>query len=316
MHLIGEQNTVPMNIGLIVPGQPKAPAEPAKLIIPEAPEEKQVVDKDGEATSSMTWPYYVERRQFSCEPRAVDRKTVERYFGSDWESRLKLKEVAPSVQSFQIEDLNQATLEFIGEVGELSELIGAHGVKVLWGDNRLKLIDECGDILFTGTWLIEAWARNPYSKDKVIYSLTELLDERPVPNPLLAATDTELYRFEEGDVHANVALAIMQAGGMALMRNKNFVQVASQLLLTDALQALTFSGLTANAAKKLIYQHREQDAKLQIERVLGTFFAVNFILCMANSSIEEAMIVNRKKIDSRYPNGYQPGVGGGIRTEG
>lgn len=331
MHIVGEQNTVPMNIGLIIPGQPTTPPEPVKLVIPGQPErevrdtggiilpeEKQVVDKDGEATSSMTWPHYVERRQFSCEMRRVDRATLEKNPFKSGGEPVNIKDyiLAACVQFDQVEDVAQATLEFVGEVAELSELIGAHGVKALWGDNRNKLVDECGDILFTGTWLIEAWARNPIPEKNGRHTLEHILDERPVPNPLLAATDTELYRFEEGDVHASIALAIMQAGGMRLQQNRNFMQTASSVLLTDILQAMTYSGLTANAAKKLIYQHREQDAKLQIERVLGTFFAVNFILCMANSSIEEAMIANRKKLDSRYPSGFQAGVGGGIRTEG
>lgn len=297
-------------------------AEPKKLILP-ADEPKQVMDAQGEPTSSMTWQHFVERRQFSCEPRVVDRSSLDRFRKEEGfsESGADGDFLSCMLRQEQRADVVQATLEFVGEVGELSELIGEHGVKVLWGDRRAKLIDECGDILFTGTWLIEAWARNPHPiPDDEAYDATpavaHLLDERPIDNPLLGATDTELYRFEEGDIHAQLAVHILNHGGMKLERDRSFVQVASATLVTDMIRMLSWASLTANAAKKLAYQHREQDAQLQIDRVLGAFHAVNFILCVANSSVEEAMIVNRAKLDKRYPDGYQPGVGGGIRTEG
>jgi hypothetical protein len=290
------------------------------LILPssQSPTETQVVDATGEATSSMTWPHFVERRRFSCKPRIATQELVREFVGADGVDDDDYLSALVRVE--QVEDVCQATHEFIGEVGELAEMVGEHGIKVLWGDRRPKLIDECGDILFTGAWLIEAWARNPAplpdTEEESALTLANIFLDRPVGNPLLGATDTELYRFEQEDIHAQIATVIIQNGGMKIMKDRRFVAIASQTLMTDTLQMLTQASLTANAAKKLTYQFREQDPRLQIERVMGVFFAVNFILCMANSSIEEAMIVNRKKIDARYPNGYTEGVGGGIRTEG
>jgi hypothetical protein len=348
------------NIGILVAGQPEPPREPVKLILsggasgksypaeaaPEVspefieaadaeaehgcrvsplilpssqePTETRVVDSQGEATSSMNWPHFVERREFSCKPRVVTQARVRDFQAADGVDHEPY--LAGFVQQEQVDDVCQATHEFVGEVGELAEMIGQHGIKVFWGERRPKLIDECGDILFTGSWLIEAWARNPLPLPDTMHesdqTLAKIFLDRPVGNPLLGATDTELYRFEESDIHAQIAYVIINNGGMKLMQDRKFVAIASQTLMTDTLQMLTLAALTANAAKKLAYQFREQDAKLNVERVMGVFFAVNFILCMANSSVEEAMIVNRAKIDARYPDGYTPGVGGGIRNEG
>lgn len=359
MHIVGQNDdAAPMNIGILLPGQPEKPrvtlklvgangaeikaeasasverapelaAEAAtpKLVLPTPPEERKVLVTEGdtvEETSSMTWPHFVERRRFSCKPRVVDRAAMEEEgFREDlgdayadgcyWSSLLREEQSA---------DVAQATLEFVGEVGEMAEMVMCHGVKVFWGERRKKLIDECGDILFTGAWLIEAWCRNPYPISEVeedpaaIPTLKALLDERPFPNILLGATDTELYRFEPEDIHAQIATVIISNGGMALMKNERFVATAASVLLQDASTALTHAAVLSNHAKKLIYQAKERDAKECVERVIAVFQATNFILCMANSSIEEAMIVNRAKIDARYKDGYFPGVNGGIRTEG
>lgn len=359
MQLVGQNDAVPMNIGIrgpiVVPGQHVPPAEPVRLILaggaigksyppengevqsgpveqdiaekaaprvifPEVPEEKQVVDAFGEAATTMTWPHFVERRRFSCKPRVINRELFAKLCDEEGYDASDAGWMSAFIRQEQGDDVLQATTEFVGECGELAELIGGLGIKALWGEPRKKLIDECGDILFTGAWLIEAWATNPHpipeTDEDAVPSLALILDERPFPNPLLAATDTELYRFEGEDIHANIAITIINNGAMKIMKNRQFVGMASQTLMTDLLQLMTFSALTANAAKKLYYQHREQDAKLQVDRVLGAFYAVNFILCLANSSVEEAMIVNRRKIDARYPNGYFEGVNGGIRNEG
>lgn len=53
-------------------------------------------------------------------------------------------------------ELNQSTLEFIGEVAELADLISKFGICNRNSDQGKELIDECGDIFFCGCWLLHA----------------------------------------------------------------------------------------------------------------------------------------------------------------
>ena len=63
----------------------------------------------------------------------------------------------------------------------------------------------------------------------------------------------------------------------------------------------------------MVYQKRSQDIDKQVGRIVAALLAVNQILIIANSSVEEALTVNRTKLNARYPDGWHARRGGGIR---
>jgi hypothetical protein len=191
----------------------------------------------------------------------------------------------------RLEEIDQATHEVIGEIAELGELILANGPNAFYA-TREKLIDECGDILFCAMWAIDAWA---------------------LRNPLADATDLELLRVTDEDEVAAFAQLLAQYPLQAVLANHQFVAALGNKVLHLMLQAQSFAGLTSNAFKKLRFQRRAQDPAKQLARIMQCLVAVNQILIIANSSVEEALRFNKRKLDARYPNGYLAGQGGGIR---
>jgi hypothetical protein len=192
------------------------------------------------------------------------------------------------------EDLARATLELVGEVGELADLILTEGASTFYGEKKAKLIDECGDIFFCACWALDAWGKNP----------------------LVDSDDLEIMRVSEDS-----QLLLFTA---ALANNKLEDVMASAIfmsslfsVISEALRGMqTHVGLTANACKKQVYQKRSQDVDKQIGRIGGALLAVNQILIIANSNVEEALVANRTKLNARYPDGWHSNVGGGIREGG
>jgi hypothetical protein len=286
------------------------------LFLPDEPEEKKVVLHTGEEVSTMTWQKYLALRPTTCKPRLTSGKAVTDALTDEGIEGTSEIEIADMVRSDMLEEINQATLEFVGEAAELAELCYQNGFKTLYGDNRKKLIDECGDILFTASWALDAWCLNPLPgvglDNTMLADVWEMAAQ--YTNPFLEMDDTELVRVTDDDPPAMIAQTILQSGGMALAKNRGFVGTANSMIFHHASSVSMLAGLTANAYKKLRYQRREQSIPTQMERICTALISVNILLIMANSSIEEAMTVNRAKLDKRYPDG--PAEGGGIRTEG
>ncbi|SIO37719.1 hypothetical protein SAMN05444166_4212 [Singulisphaera sp. GP187] len=259
-----------------------------------APEPVELINTAGETLNALAWPDYLAWRKTKCRPfdyergprlaTVVDNEnlTEDERYQKQHGGRMRGQE-----------EIDQAITEFIGEVAELGELFIQHGPTTFFGDARTKLIDECGDILFCGAWALDAWGLNPLSE------ITE---------------DLELIRVTDGDELAALANILASNDPQVVLGNPRITSYLGGLIFNTLLSAQTNAGLLANAYKKLRYQRREQPVEKQVERIISVLFAVNKILIVANSSVEEAIKTNMRKLDARYPNGYQPGQGGGIRT--
>lgn len=255
-----------------------------------------LIDARGETLNSLTWPTYLAWRKTKTRPfdylNGPALATVVPEQILDPEALSAAEAVSHRARERSLEEIDQATLEFIGEVAELGELFTEHGPTVFWGNLRDKLIDECGDILFCATWAFDAWGANP----------------------LAEADDLELMRVTDENELTAFAAAIAGNQMGIVLGNARFVSMLGGMVFNLMLSAQTNAGLTANAFKKLRYQRRAQDVEKQIGRIANVLIVVNQILIVANSSVEEALKVNMRKLDARRPGGYNPAVPGGIRT--
>ncbi len=253
----------------IVAGSPSGKTVEARsvgnLILPgrpEAPAEKPALilpmSARAEPEPSLTWAEYAAWRKTKCAPH-------------DQPAR--------------------ATLELVGEVGELAELLLTRGPATFYGEDRAKLIDECGDVFFCASWCFDEWGKNP----------------------LVESDDLELVRVDEDDPILLFTRALAENPLEAVQHSPNFVGGLARLVYNALASMQTQAALTANACKKRIFQGREQDAEKQVGRIAAVLMTVNQILIVANSNVEEALKANRAKLDARYPDGWHASVGGGIR---
>jgi hypothetical protein len=187
------------------------------------------------------------------------------------------------------QELCHATLEFIGEVAELTELAAiGPGLLITNEDSRNNLVDEIGDVFFTGVWAMDAWGINPLATTKqhtgvelISYNQKRLID--PISSELisgLVSPDTEARA--------------------RAMFNQNALSMSYK------------AGLTANALKKHIYQSRPQKVLDQVNRIAEAMVAAANILALTGTSVSDCLVRNIIKINRRFPNGWEPG--GGNRT--
>lgn len=252
-----------------------------------------LVSVTGETLNSLTWPDYLAWRKTKTRPYDYEngpREAQESTRNHNALSTAERAEITPVWRA--LEEIDQATLEMIGEVAELGELFIEHGPTVFWGNLRDKLIDECGDILFCASWAFDAWGLNP----------------------LDAADDLEIMRVTDDNELVAFATAIASNQMGIVLGNARFVSMLGGMMFNLMLTAQTNAGLTANSLKKLAFQKREQSVEKQVGRIANVLLVVNQILIVANSSVEEALKVNMRKLDARRPAGYDPAVPGGIRT--
>lgn len=244
---------------------------------------------DGETTGA-SWARFEAWRRTKCRPYDC---------ASDAHLASKVGDIeyAGPRQDRAVEEIDQATHEFVGECAELVELIVLGGLDSFADEAiRGKLIDEAGDCFFCGCWVLDAWGVSPSSNLRQdagvrLQDDSELADELKLRRLILATRDQD-----DGDIVEAVALR---------MAATNVLALTSQLM--------SCAGLLCNSFKKLRYQRRPQDATFQAARVIAAMFVVERLLAIAGSSVEEALDANVRKLDARYPEGYKSGVGGGIR---
>jgi hypothetical protein len=302
-----DEQILPFHIGIAPEEQiilkDVRPERKPKLVLAGGPvDPPTLVGIDGEALNPLTWASYAAWRRTKCRP--YDHATCPALATTVSEDTRQPHQISINEQAAWhescgrqrgIEEIDQATHEFIGETGELGELFTEIGPGVFFGDSRAKLIDECGDIFFCAMWALDAWGHNPFDDAKI--------------------ADLELVRVDDDDNPlAKFAVTLANYDPEVLLASKNFVQDIAGLVMPMLVSAMSSAALTANSFKKLRFQRREQKVEIQVERIVTTLFMVNQILIIANSSVEEALISNQRKLNARFPDGYKPGVGGGIRT--
>lgn len=261
-----------------------------------------------EAPQTISWPRFLAWRKTKCRPFATntepyyavehpfhDALNPNRHFYVDYDDHAQHDPLTFVRRMRALEEIDQAICEFIGETAELSELFLNNGMSTFYLDKRAKLLDECGDILFCGAWALDAWGQNP------LYNAGEV-------------DDVEFIRVADGDEAAIAAQMLQSSDGPMPAMRSDIAALIQGIVMSSITKLLTNAALLANSYKKLRFQRRKQDVSLQSERIMYSLMAVNEILILANSNVEEALTYNVAKLDARYPQGYQPGQGGGIRT--
>lgn len=197
-----------------------------------------------------------------------------------------------SIPGKQLEDIDQATHELVGEVAETNQLIHESGLDVITDPAaRRRLIGECGDVFFCASWCMDAWGPNVFRHRTA-----------PNPNAIFHHEDEEVLREAARFLTANL-------GTMDQDRRDEFFANFQTLGLYMSIQA----GLLSNAFKKAMWQRRAQDKFEQAQRALATLGFCTRILALADATVEDALEANVTKLDARYPDGYR-GPGGGNRT--
>lgn len=255
-------------------------------LISASPEPAVLFSVTGDTLNSLTWDDYLAWRKSKCRPYDYTNGPAMATIGFD----PSIPAEAPRERA--LEEIDQAIHEFVGEVAELGELFIENGPLSFFGSLRDKIIDECGDIFFCGAWALDAWGENPFA----------------------GADDLEMIRVTDESELAMFAGVIASREPGEILGNQKFVSILGGMIFNLMMTAQTNAGLLCNSYKKLRFQRRQQDVKVQVSRIANVLVAVNQILIIANSSVEEALKVNQRKLDARFPEGYKPGVGGGIRT--
>lgn len=217
----------------------------------------------------LTWAKYMAWRKTKCPPREPD--TYRHGINRD--------------------EVNQATLEMVGELAEAVGIIVREGVGAFYSPNRVKLIDEIGDAIFCTAWAISAWGFEA----------------------MLADYDIELDQaFGGHDRDHIVAAQILGNAPLEFIDRQMGVGMNISLICAaSAGVAQSAAGDTANALKKILYQGRQQDHEGQAARCMVVLRELRILLLLADCPIRSALVGNMQKLDKRFPNGWVPG--GGIR---
>lgn len=246
----------PITLGRIVPDPAQLPARPKWEHDPERP-------------THGSFPYYCAWRATKCRLRDI------------------------SIPEQHLEEMDEATHQFVGEVAELGELFLKHDVQPFYvPERRASLISEAGDIFFCGLWLLDAYRFNPFRAP-----------EACPPNEIVPAESLEFSR--------------QVAAAMAEMSPTDTLDADSKQSLLFAVLSLSWqmgvhAGLLCNFFKKIRWQQNPQNRKDMAGHV-GTVLAQTAqLLTMAGATVEDALARNIEKLDTRFPDGYVK-PGGGIR---
>ena len=204
----------------------------------------------------------------------------------------------PSNERHPLDELNQATLEYLGELGELACLVGEHGGAVMiYPELTAKVVDEAGDAFFTGTWALDAWGIN---------FLTKMGGDEPG----VAILSTDDLKTERTLFDSYKDVLVSHDEDPEWKPDENFIR---SLKLFEhysgiaMLGALAHGSMTANALKKLVYHKRDQNVHQQCELILVALTCVERVLVMCGKTIQDALQANIAKLDARFPEGYPQG---------
>lgn len=193
----------------------------------------------------------------------------------------------------RLEDLDEATHQFVGEVGELGELIESDHIHcVTIGESIKLLIDECGDVWFCGLWLCDAYGLNPFLGNEEVSPDQVQRDESVQP-----ALDLHLQLAA-----LDPAEALTDAMMATVLQT---LQIVSWRMLVNAT-------LLCNTFKKIRWQRRPQDREAAVNRIVNALCYTEQLLVISGHTVEDALARNVEKLDARFPEGYV-GPGGGIR---
>jgi hypothetical protein len=259
------------------------------------PSKLRVIETDG----SVSATYKVENGKvsrtetFATEPfQHNSARPTDRYFDryAEWRQS-KCRPVDRASRQSILADLDQATLELVGEVAETLEMLIVNGDACfqVGTETRMKFIGQLGDIFFTASWLGDAWRINPLMGVPGL-DATMLLNEHSV------------RQLED----------IRRRHGAAILTGKPDLEIQS-FIQRRGFEIGVEAGLLCNAAKKLCYQLRPQAGERQAQRIAQIIVWAAKLAALADATVTDCLANNIKKLDHRYPLGYQ-GPGGGDRT--
>lgn len=188
--------------------------------------------------SEVDWGKYSQWRRSKTPVRRLDAN----FPGSEL---LDPVERVKSVLVDKKEERLQATLEFIGEVAELSHVMMQQGICRKGSIGSEKFLDEAGDCLFCGTWALDAWSqggRFPYESDEIRGSFVSDFEGKTL-------------RMEE--VFAHAAFISSSSGSVANLLKKERYQGKSgdlaaiyliRVVVRNIIMLLGYSGFSAQEA--------------------------------------------------------------------
>jgi hypothetical protein len=280
----------------VVPSEPP-PKPDLRIVGGEPPPAILVAEKDRTLLGAGGTPL---TPAFTHDPDRPTHSNWSRY--CDWRVSKCPRRRIVSYQD-AVGEINHATLEFLGELGELACHVGEHGAGVLmYEDLRAEAIDEAGDCFFTGSWALDAWGFNllrSYAgvNEVGILEVDGLAQER------------EVYSRCRERLRPDDAPGPDEEPSQEFMEH---VKVFEHYSGIAGLTALAHAAQTANALKKIIYQGVGQDPQVQASRIMVALGSVERILAMIGATVEDALKANVAKLDARFPDGWKPG--GGIRS--
>jgi hypothetical protein len=246
----------PITIGRIVADPSQIPARPRWVHDPEAP-------------THESFPRYCAWRATKCRLRDI------------------------TVPEQHLEELDESTHQFVGEVAELGELLIKNDVRTFYvPETRAKLLSEAGDVFFCGLWLLDAIRLNVFRAE-----------EAPRPNAI--QSDEELsFGRRVGD-----ALGDLPADTEIDEESKRSILF---VVASMSWQMCVNAGLLCNDYKKIRWQQTPQPRKDMANRVGNVLCQTAHLLAMGRFGVEDALARNIEKLDIRFPDGYVK-PGGGIR---
>lgn len=221
---------------------------------------------------------------FTHDPERPTHTDLEQF--ARWRrTKCQFRNLSDPVQ--RMEEIDQATHEFVGEVAELIEMLAIDPLAPFM-EGRDKLKDEIGDIFFCGSWLGDAIGHNL------------LIESLPTAEDLLAPGRCEgleraRRKLIDGTLSGNEGTAL----GIEV--------IALGLAMSSQ------AGLLCNAYKKARWQRRPQPLDVQVRRINVVLSVAAEFLYLAGFAVADSLARNVEKLDTRFPVGYQ-GPGGGIRT--
>jgi hypothetical protein len=222
-------------------------------------------------------------RHFVHDPTKPTHEDWGRY--CDWRrSKTPRRDLADMVQ--RIEDLDQATHEFVGAAAGLGDLVLTRGL-ALGVEDRDRLRDAIGDLFFTGTWAADAWGTNPLRGEDAPAPGAFLDAERPASvEPLALGIAPEM--------DPELAEAVLGALGQL------------------TLQVQTLAGLTCDAFRMARWHLRPPSGPLQGDRITQALLIAAQIAAVVGLTVSECLEAHIRTLDARFPDGFV--VGGGVRT--
>lgn len=196
-----------------------------------------------------------------------------------------------------LDECDNALHEAHGEWAELNETVLQYNTAVVTEEEaRQEMIGEAGDCLFTINWLLD--------------SLGAPIGEanRKISDLFTGIQDLEHFRSSRG-LLAGVPIAAMKRPTIASVSDQNVMGRWTMDTMNVLLAGHRQLGLVSNFFKKLRWQRRQMDQATAVKDAFGALNALECLCVLLGTSTIDIALYNVNKLNTRFPNGWEPGGG-------